>query len=211
MLALTLTIMAAYRLYETLFSAEHLPDELNNEREQKRLAAYLDNVMGASHHSHTQLLLSKGQEACYIYFLEKGMARGFYYDVQKGIERTIIFWKECSVFTDPFGFFDKLKAGLNIEVMAGSDVLFISRQQLTELYRSFPYAEAFTTRMTSYYTSYFARRSHDLVCLSAWERYEQLLRDYPGIELKVMKEYIASYIDVAPQSLSRLLKKNGHP
>lgn len=203
--------MAAQSLYEMLFDTDRLPAELNDEAERKRLTGYLDSIIGISHHPRTQLLLGEGQDVSYLYFLEQGMARGYTYNPETQEEHTVLFWDEGSVFTDPLSFFNNLPAGLNLEIMAGSQLLFISHRQLMELYRSFPYAEIFTVRMIAYYAFYFAKRSHDLVNLSAWDRYKQLLRSYPGIELKVAKKIIASYIDIAPQSLSRLLKENGHP
>ncbi|SDF45869.1 cAMP-binding domain of CRP or a regulatory subunit of cAMP-dependent protein kinases [Mucilaginibacter pineti] len=203
--------MAAKRLYERLFGLKNLPSELGDDAERQMLTDYLDSIIKYSFHARNQLLLSEGQEAGYIYFLVKGIARGYYNDPSDGQERTVIIWDELSIFTDPSGFFENSPSGLNVEVMAGSQLLFISRPQLEELYRLFPYAEVFTIRMTSHYSAYFAKRSHDLVSLSAWERYQQLLKNYPQIELKITKKIIASYIDIAPQSLSRLIKENGHP
>ncbi len=203
--------MAAQQLYNLLFNRKNLPAELSDRSEQQRLTDFLDGIIGYSYHPRNQLLLSVGQETAYIYFLEKGFARGYYTDPQYEQEHTVILWDELSIFTDPFGFFERQPAGINIEVMAGSRLLFISWYQLANLYRLLPYTEIFTVRMTAYYSAYFAQRSHDLVSLSAWERYTQLLENYPGIELKVTKKIIASYIDVAPQSLSRLIKENGHP
>jgi len=203
--------MAAKRLYELLFSLKNLPSELGDEAERQRLTNHLDTIIKHSYHSRNQLLLSEGQDTFYIYFLVKGIARGYYNDPSGEQERTVIIWDELSLFTDPSGFFDKLPSGLNVEVMAGSQLLFISRAQLEEIYKTFPYAEVFTARMTSHYSAYFAKRSHDLVSMSAWERYQQLLKNYPHIELKITKRIIASYIDIAPQSLSRLIKENGHP
>lgn len=197
-----------HRLYEVLFGMDNLPPQLKNESERKILIEHIDAVLGFSHHTHTQLLLSEGQEAAYIYFLEKGVARGYYYDPQKQKEHTVILWDERSIFTDPSGFFKKVPTELNIEIMAGSLLLFISRQQLMELYGLFPYTEIFTTCMTLQYADYLVKRNHDLISLSAWQRYQLMLRVYPGIEQKITKEIMASYIDVAPQSLSRLLKEN---
>ncbi|MBT2560084.1 Crp/Fnr family transcriptional regulator [Pedobacter sp. ISL-68] len=200
--------MTAKKLYNILFGMEHLPTELQNEQERIRLAQYLDSIIGSSQHTHTQLLFSAGQEAEYIYFVEEGLARGYNYDAERHREDTVILWDEGSIFTDPSGFFKKRPADLNVEVMSGSILRVISHKQLLALYEQFAYANVFTACMASRYTSYFIKRSHDLVSLSAWERYQELLLRHPGIEQKVTKEMIASYINVAPQSLSRILKEN---
>ena len=38
-----------------------------------------------------------------------------------------------------------------------------------------------------------------------------LLQSHPRIEQQVSKEVISSYLGVTPQSLSRLIRENGHP
>lgn len=200
--------MTAEELYKVLFNVKNLPAALSDAGERERLTAYLNNIMGHSYHQRNQLLISEGQEIMYIYFLEKGFARGYYQDIQDDQEHTVILWDQYSLITDPPAFFEKEPSKLNIEVMAGSRLLYISRQQLDELYQTFPYAAVFTFRITSLYSAHFATRSHDLVSLSAWERYQQLLKNYPKIGLKITKKIIASYIDIAPQSLSRLIKAN---
>lgn len=53
------------------------------------------------------------------------------------------------------------------------------------------------------------RREHDLLCLSAEERYRQFLADGPTISTAVSQADIAAYIGVTPQALSRIKRRIG--
>lgn len=53
------------------------------------------------------------------------------------------------------------------------------------------------------------RREHDLLCLSAEERYRQFLADSPVEARAVSQADIAAYIGVTPQALSRIKRRIG--
>jgi CRP-like cAMP-binding protein len=203
--------MQTHRLFEVLFSMNPLPKELTNEANRKDLMEYINSKIGFSHHSHRQLLLNPGQIADHIYFVENGMVRGYYDDELKEKEYTICLWDEQTIITEPQSFLKRTPSQLYIEVMPGSRLLSISRQQLSDIIDAFPYAEIFTRCLMLQYVSYHTKRTHDLISLSAWERYLDLLQRHPKIEQKISKEIIASYLGITPQSLSRLIKDNGHP
>ena len=61
------------------------------------------------------------------------------------------------------------------------------------------------------YVYYHAQRAQELVGASPWERYQRLLKTHPGIELSLPKEIIASYLNIAPQTLTRMIREHGHP
>jgi len=51
------------------------------------------------------------------------------------------------------------------------------------------------------------RQSVDLQVLTATERYENLLHDFPEIFQRVQLYHIANYLGIAPKSLSRIRKE----
>lgn len=204
-------MMQMQSLYEVLFAMKPLPEQIRNEIDQKRFIQFIDPKLETSHYIHRQLLLSAGQVADHIYFLESGFARGYYYNLEKEKEQTVCLWDAASIITDPNSFFKRKKSELHIEVMPGSRLKSISQQKLTEVFVEFPFAELFKGCLVLQYVSYQTERTNDLIGLSGWERYLEMLRKYPQIEQKVSKEIIASYLGITPQSLSRLLRANGHP
>jgi CRP-like cAMP-binding protein len=204
-------MMQIQSLYEVLFAMKPLPQQIRNEIDQKNFIQYVDPKLESSHFLHRQLLLSAGQVADHIYFLESGFARGYYYNQEKEKEQTICLWDSASIITEPNSFFKRKKSDLQIEVMPGSRLKSISHHNLIEVFAEFPFAEIFKQCLALQYVSYQTERTNDFIGLSGWERYLEMLRRYPQIEQKVSKEIIASYLGITPQSLSRLLRANGHP
>jgi len=204
-------IMQIHSLYDVLFAMKPLPDQIRNELDQKEFIQYIDLKLESSHYIHRQILLNAGQVAEHIYFLESGFARGYFYNQEKGKEQTVCLWDAASIITEPNSFFKREKSELHIEVMPGSRLKSISHQKLTEVFEEFPFAEIFNNCLILQYVTYQTQRTNDLIGLSGWERYLEMLRRYPRIEQKVSKEIIASYLGITPQSLSRLIKSNGHP
>jgi CRP-like cAMP-binding protein len=203
--------MENQKLYDVLFSMNPLPEALRSVNNRHTLIAYINSRIAVSHHNHRQLLLNKGQIADHIYFVEAGLARGYFYDEEKQKEYTVWLWDEMSIITEPNSFFKKTSSELYVEVMPGSKLLSLSGGQLADVFDRFPDTDIFSRCLMLHYFASQSRRIYDLIGLSAWERYLKLLDKYPNIEQKTSKEIIASYLGITPQSLSRLLKENGHP
>jgi Mn-dependent DtxR family transcriptional regulator len=55
--------------------------------------------------------------------------------------------------------------------------------------------------------TYNENRSRELATLSAEERYKKMIINYPGILHNVPIQYIASFLGMKPESLSRIRKK----
>jgi len=203
--------MVQHSLYDVLWGLGPLPLELRVAENRRALTLFMESRVGNSYHAHRQLLLSAGQVADYIYYVESGLVRGYYYNKEKNTQYTVSLWDEHSFITEPNSFFNKQPSGLSIEVMPESTLLFLSGQHLSEIFKAFPYTEVFTRCLLLQFVSDHAQKTRDLISLSAWERYLALLRMRPQIEQRISKEIIASYLGITPQSLSRLIKLNGHP
>ncbi|WP_319266189.1 hypothetical protein [uncultured Draconibacterium sp.] len=203
--------MEKHSLYDVIFKMRPLPKKLTEQSYVDALIAAINERLTITEHRYRSLLLNTGHTSDYMYFVEKGLARCFSFDVHTGRELTSILWKEHSIVCDPVSFFQRKKSDVNIEVMPGSLLLSISYRQLQEIYSSFPEASVFERCVSLQYVYFFAQRSRQLAVNSPWERYLHLLTTHPGIELKVSKDIIASYLNIAPQSLSRMLRKKGHP
>lgn len=203
--------MENYGLYDVVFKMRPMPQSLTDRQYVYELMAALDQQLTVTDHRHRCLLLNAGHTSDYMYFVGRGIARGFYFDDGTGREQTSILWKEQSIVCDPVSFFQRKASDANIEVMPGSLLLSISYGQLQDIFKAFPETEIFARCISLQYVYYFAQRTRQLAGASAWERYLHLLSTHPGIELSVSKEIIASYLNIAPQTLSKLIKERGHP
>lgn len=198
-------------LYDVLFRLRPLPQKLTDKRYASELIAAIGEHLTETKHRHRYLLLNAGHVSDYMYYVEKGVMRCFYFDLYSGREVTSIIWKEQDIVCEPVSFFQRKASEVNIEVMPGSLLLSISYQQLMDIFERFPEAEIFTRCISLQYVYYYSKRARQLAGASAWDRYVELLVTHPGIELRLSKEVIASHLNITPQSLSRMIKENGHP
>ncbi|MFV0377710.1 MAG: Crp/Fnr family transcriptional regulator [Mangrovibacterium sp.] len=203
--------MRAYRLYDVIFKLRPLPKKLTDRNYVEELTSAIDSELTVTVHRHRYLLLNAGHIADYMYFAEQGTVRCFYIGERTGREVTSIIWTEQGIVCDPVSFFQRNASEVNIEVMSDSRLLSISYRQLREIFKSYPEAEVFSRCISLQYVYYFTQRARQLADWTAWERYLHLLETHPGIEFKLSKDIIASYLNITPQSLSRMIRENGHP
>ncbi len=203
--------MEKYGLYEVVFKMRPMPQRLTDRQYINELMAALNQQLTITDHRHRCLLLNEGHTSDYMYFVGKGIVRGFYFDEGTGREQTSILWNEQSIVCDPVSFFQRRASDVNIEVMPGSLLLSISYVQLQDIFKAFPETEIFARCISLQYVFYYSERARQLAGVSPWDRYLHLLTTHPGIELRISKEIIASYLNVTPQTLSKMVRQRGHP
>ena len=188
-----------------------MPEKLTDKTYAGQLIDAVNERLVVTRHRHRYLLLNSGHISDYMYFVEQGTVRCFHIGESTGREVTSIIWTQRAIVCDPVSFFQRKASDVNIEVMPDSRLLSISYSHLREIFTAFPEAEVFSRCISLQYVYYFMQRNRQLSDWSAWERYLHLLKTYPGIELRLTKEIIASYLNITPQSLSRMVRENGHP
>ena len=203
--------MERYGLYDVIFKLRPMPKRLTDRQYVDELIAAVDELLTVTDHRRRSLLLNAGHTSDYMYFVGKGIVRGFYFDDRTGREMTSILWDGKSIVCDPVSFFQRKASDINIEVMPGSALLSISYLQLQDIFKAFPETEIFARCISLQYVFYYSERVRQLAGVSPWERYLHLLATHPGIELKISKEVIASYLNVTPQTLSKMIRQRGHP
>jgi|SRR5690606_1632815 len=140
--------------------------------------------------------------AHYAYFLENGFAVAYHFHDGKKIVTT--FFKSFDIIFSPRSFFANTQAAENIQLTVDSDLISISSSSAHKLFDEFPVANFLARAITAEYHSKSQERHIDLHRMSTWERYEKLQNNFPRIELCASQELIASYLNITPQSLSRL-------
>lgn len=203
--------MSIHELFDILFNFKQVYPTLPDPNSIESLKTYLIPLITTTFYPKRQLLLSAGHVPGYIYFLEQGLARGFYISKDTRKEITDFLWNEHSLITVPDSFFRQRPSYLFIEVMPETRLMSISYQGLMACIEKYPLVEVFSRNVVLQYSIYKAKRNHDLAFLTPWELYVRLLYKYPNIEQQVSKGIIASYLNITPQSLSRMLKRRRHP
>lgn len=93
-----------------------------------------------------------------------------------------------------------------VQFLTNAEVLVINYDQLQELYNRFPSFERLGRLMAEQNYLLALERIESLQYHNATQRYESFLKLYPGLMNQIPHHFVASYLGVTPESLSRIRK-----
>lgn len=181
------------RLFEVLSAMHFLPADF-----KEALKTELKCVTFPKGH----YLVQAHTPAHHSYFMESGFAVAYQYRQDRRIVTD--FWQPGEIILSPKSFFRQVPTDEIIQLTTDSQLLTLSHHSANKLLGEYHVANLLARDITAEYLSKSQERIVDFHTLKAWERYTKLLKVYPGIELNVSQEFIASYLHITPQSLSRL-------
>jgi CRP-like cAMP-binding protein len=155
------------------------------------------------------VLFSKGQkivninERCdTIFFVKKGLMRGYYLD--DGKEVTNWFAQESEFATCFYSFITNAFSFEIIETLEDCELVQISYSSLQNLYVKFPETERIGRIITENYYIKLEERILNLQFKTAKERYQKLVLSKPLLLQRVSLGQIASYLGITQETLSRI-------
>ncbi|KZN44881.1 Crp/Fnr family transcription regulator [Pseudoalteromonas luteoviolacea NCIMB 1942] len=146
-----------------------------------------------------------------IWFVKSGLARSYFSDMN-GTEHTWqLYFRGKSkhglnhFMDDSVSFYEKSGSMLHFEILEDS-VFYVTSLEALDKFISQDKKWAFLASKWIHNTYYSAtyKRVLSLMSETAAQRYERLLDEYPFIFKQVKSYHIASYLGVAPQTLSKL-------
>jgi CRP-like cAMP-binding protein len=149
-----------------------------------------------------EFLLTEGKTCRHLYFLESGAVRGFYN--LDGKEITHWFGFENDFVTSFHSFTTGQPAVENIQLLEGSILWSINKESITRLLGQYHEIER-VVRIA--YEKYYIRLEERFVNAqfkTAAERYENLLEQTVHILERVPLGYVASYLGISQETLSRI-------
>lgn len=186
-------------MQEILHAIQHLIKPSNEE-----LRAFTDIVLARSY-KKKELILQEGQICKNVYFIRKGLIR--YYQVKEGTEVTGQFFSENNWYTDLESFLTHRPSRLSIEALENSELLLLPKQQMEELYVKHPVFERLGRILAEQAFLGLKNRHSAYILRSPQERYTSFVKNCPHLVQRVPQHYIASYLGIQPQSLSRIRKR----
>ena len=153
-----------------------------------------------------EYLLREGDPLKYGAFVCKGFLRSYVID-NKGKEHIIQFAPENWWISDK-GASAEGKASCFIDAIEDSDILLIDQAGHFKMLERVPaYGKSFQAGMQKRSAAKDKRIVHSLVA-DAEERYNDFIETYPSIAQRVPQHMLASYLGIAPETLSRVRRKS---
>ncbi|MGG7436546.1 Crp/Fnr family transcriptional regulator [Chryseobacterium arthrosphaerae] len=171
-------------------------------REREAVIRYFEPVV----FSKNTLIEGAGKVPQYLYYIVSGYLRLFYTD-QNGNEVTTHINCPPGFFTSYPEFINSKGSENNVECITDCELLRISKVDLDLLIHESQAMKDFSISVFQQSIAYNENRSKALSVLNAGQRYLKLMEEYPGIIQNVPIQYIASFLGMKPESLSRIRRK----
>ncbi|MDB5125598.1 MAG: hypothetical protein JWP94_3727 [Mucilaginibacter sp.] len=151
-------------------------------------------------------LLMEGDISRYVYFVEKGALRSYTID-NEGTEHVVQLAIEGHWVADLYSFVTQSPGSINIEAIEDSEVLLLPHHELEQLFEQIPQLERFFRYLYQQAYLNLQLRYNSAQSNSAEDRYLSLINEHPEIVARIPLIYIASYLGITPESLSRIRKQ----
>lgn len=169
---------------------------------------HLNSILRSKQLQRKDLLLRAGHICQHIYFIQEGLLRCFYY--RNDVEISSWFMREGDVVVSVESFFGQKTSYESIQALEDCELYYISYKELQETYRKYPEFNFIARMLTEKYYCLSEQRLYSIRMMRASERYEFLLEHHPELLLRVPAKYIASYLGITPEMLSKIKTGKNH-
>lgn len=156
-----------------------------------------------------RIIEEQGHIPRYLYYVVSGFMRLFHYN-DNGLEVTTHINCPPGFITSYAHYIGQTRSDENVECITGCELLRISKRDLDLLTNSSNAFKDYSIYVFQQSIAYNENRSRELATLSAEQRYSKMIDNYPAILHNVPIQYIASFLGMQPESLSRIRRKMSH-
>lgn len=141
-----------------------------------------------------------------LIFVNEGCLRSYSID-KNGFEHILQFAPPGWWIADMQSVITQEPASLSIDAVEDSEVIMISKNDLDDLYLSIPQLERYFRILSERSLATYQHRLIDSLSLPAKQRYTNFCKRYPSLISCLPQKYVASYIGITPEFLSKMLKE----
>ncbi|MGW8317221.1 MAG: Crp/Fnr family transcriptional regulator, partial [Bacteroidales bacterium] len=153
-----------------------------------------------------EMLLEREEVCPYLFFIVRGCLRSYFVD-DKGVEHIYQIRMDNNWISDLESFFSQRPSKYYIEALEDSELLRISKERLELLYEQVPALERYFRILFQKAYVNALKRLNSTMWEPAIDRYNDMLKEHPDMFQRVPLVYIASYLGITPESLSRIRRQ----
>jgi len=150
------------------------------------------------------LLVKQGQVENNMHFIVDGVTRSFF--IKDGKDISFEFYFPGMFIRSYASFLTGTASRHSIEAFTPLTIFSIAHNDLMEAYGKSRKLEQMRIFVTEELFKKTSERNMDFLSLSATERYLKLLNEHPQYVQNIPLKYLASYLNITPESLSRIRK-----
>lgn len=143
-----------------------------------------------------------GEFATNVYFVLKGITRRYFYRGKQEVITHLI--KEGGLMGSVISFLTGEPSKYVLETIEPVTAYAISKDDIDKLFASDKRWEKFGRKIL---TAFFLQIEHhniDMIRYSMRERFVNFMKEKPDLVLRVPQKYLASYLEIQPETFSRL-------
>lgn len=149
-----------------------------------------------------KIILSEGDIARRIFYIERGCLRMFFTDIDKDV--TVQFFFEGTHVCSMESFLNHVPGKFSLETLEDCVFYTLSHENYSRLISELDEFKVFFQEFIQSRMFHYVNLLLDYIRLSPEQRYHALLENHPEIPLRVSQYHIASYLGITSVSYSRI-------
>lgn len=170
-------------------------------------AKELEDAFEAINFKKGEYVLKIGQFCQHLFLIVKG-AVSYFRISQKGVKFNTWFSFENEIITDLESLVRNTPGVTDIVALEDCQMYAIHKNKLAALRKKFHLIETISRRLMEEYLIVNDKRTFSIQSNSAGDRYTELIELHPKLNERVSQTYIASYLGITKETLSRIKNKS---
>ncbi len=150
-----------------------------------------------------KFLIESGKIAAFEFFILKGLVVSSHLN-DIGKNQIVQFAGEGDWISDIKAFNTGCSNSIDIKCLEDTELYYISYDDKEKLCAKSKKMEYFFRKKSNSYNIVLQKRILLFMCANSKDRYEQFIKDYPKIHIRVSKVLIASYLGITRKTLSQI-------
>ncbi|MCD7713964.1 MAG: Crp/Fnr family transcriptional regulator [Prevotella sp.] len=162
----------------------------------------LESIIEPMRYKKGETILAAGDQCEYIYYLDQGLIRQFYYKNDKEVTEYLA--SDHTIFMSIESLFKDIPSKNQIETLELSIIYGLPKSKLEEISLHYVNIQMLYRKILEESLIISQRRADLMRFENAQSRYEKLCKQEPQVVIRTPLLHIANYLQMTPETLSRV-------